>query len=308
MSGDAASNSTSSNAGASSSVVRVLLVRHGETQHNVDGIIQGQLDTDLNPFGRLQAQLTGEHLSTVHIDEVYASPLKRARDTALYIIGQNESLQAASAPQLHTDARLMERYFGELQGSRRYDGHEPRDAEPIEQVWKRLASFWSEVLLADVTPANGTSPPTTSHTKPLQPALHKIADARSTYQNIPAITPAAVGAQSFARTVVLVSHGSALKNLIRYVPASTGKRRSTPRKLTSVLISSQRRANTEQAGRARSGSTRAERAGQLLHHRDPHPPSAPRPLCFFISHRDHRAVVRRLAPAAHCQGAARCQR
>jgi phosphoserine phosphatase len=61
---------------------RVILARHGETDWNKEGRYQGQIDTDLSERGIKQAELLGLTLKEVHIDHIYASPLKRAFETA----------------------------------------------------------------------------------------------------------------------------------------------------------------------------------------------------------------------------------
>lgn len=65
--------------------MRLLLIRHGQSQANLDGIIQGD-DDPLTAYGRRQAESVGRHLAQAHdIDHLYASPLARARETALII-------------------------------------------------------------------------------------------------------------------------------------------------------------------------------------------------------------------------------
>lgn len=57
---------------------RVYIVRHGETQENRDGIIQGQLDTALNAVGLEQARMVGEKLRSVPFEIAFTSDLSRA--------------------------------------------------------------------------------------------------------------------------------------------------------------------------------------------------------------------------------------
>jgi broad specificity phosphatase PhoE len=134
--------------------LRVLVVRHGETNENVAGIIQGQLDTDLNAFGRLQAATTARHLSTVRLDRIITSPLRRARGTAQAILEQQS---ASSKLQLEQDDRLKERAFGVLEG-KRYAGPANRseeDTSSFEQkhhLLERLASFWNELVTFSISP------------------------------------------------------------------------------------------------------------------------------------------------------------
>lgn len=65
-----------------SSVTRFCLIRHGETAWNLDRRLQGQLDVDLNPLGRHQAQAAASWLAGEPVDALYASDLKRAWHTA----------------------------------------------------------------------------------------------------------------------------------------------------------------------------------------------------------------------------------
>jgi probable phosphoglycerate mutase len=88
---------------------RVLAIRHGETDWNVEGRIQGQLDIPLNPTGLWQAQRVAGALADEAIDAIYASDLLRARQTARAIAG------SLGLPVLD-DPGLRERGFGEFEG------------------------------------------------------------------------------------------------------------------------------------------------------------------------------------------------
>jgi len=69
----------------------VLIVRHGETDHNKQGVLQGRLDVPLNELGHHQAKLLGSWLKTrFSIDHIYASPLVRALSTAQHIAAGQE--------------------------------------------------------------------------------------------------------------------------------------------------------------------------------------------------------------------------
>jgi len=66
--------------------VKVILVRHGETDWNLSRRIQGgNSDTQLNQRGRQQAESLALRLKPEKIQAIYSSPLQRARDTALAI-------------------------------------------------------------------------------------------------------------------------------------------------------------------------------------------------------------------------------
>jgi len=59
-----------------------LLVRHGETDWNAHGRLQGHTDRPLNDYGRRQAAKLAGELEEEQLDAIYASDLARARETA----------------------------------------------------------------------------------------------------------------------------------------------------------------------------------------------------------------------------------
>ena len=63
-------------------LIRVYIVRHGETEENKQKIIQGHLDSPLNSEGERQADLVAGALKDVPFDVCYSSDLRRAVDTA----------------------------------------------------------------------------------------------------------------------------------------------------------------------------------------------------------------------------------
>jgi len=63
----------------------LYLIRHGETDWNVEGRCQGFSDSPLNETGRRQAEATARHLSDIKIDAIYSSSLERAHEMARII-------------------------------------------------------------------------------------------------------------------------------------------------------------------------------------------------------------------------------
>ena len=90
-------------------MVHLMLVRHGETEWNLQRRYQGQSDVPLSALGRRQAELIAERLGGQKIDAMYASDLERARETAR-IIAEESALKVSSEP------RLRELKFGVLEG------------------------------------------------------------------------------------------------------------------------------------------------------------------------------------------------
>ncbi|MBP1913866.1 putative phosphatase [Lederbergia galactosidilyticus] len=108
---------------------QICLVRHGETDWNAMGKIQGRTDIPLNSIGKRQARECGEHLACSHWDRVITSPLKRAKQTAEII---NTSRQL---PLIEME-EFVERGYGEAEGmskDERLDkfpnGHIPKQEE-----------------------------------------------------------------------------------------------------------------------------------------------------------------------------------
>jgi phosphoserine phosphatase len=88
----------------------LILVRHGQTESNVRGLLHGQVDVPLTPLGIAQAHALAARLAEEgDIAALYASPLERARHTA-DIIGS----VTGHRPILHPG--LMEIHFGDVEG------------------------------------------------------------------------------------------------------------------------------------------------------------------------------------------------
>lgn len=89
----------------------LYIMRHGETDWNVERRLQGRTDVPLNDNGRAMAAAAREEYKDVHLDVCYCSPLRRARETADIL------LKDRNIPILYDD-RLMEMGFGECEGEK----------------------------------------------------------------------------------------------------------------------------------------------------------------------------------------------
>lgn len=85
------------------------LLRHGQTDWNIDLRLQGSTDIPLNDTGRAQARLAAETLRREDWDVIIASPLSRAKDTA-DIVALELGMKVAVVPE------LIERSFGVAEG------------------------------------------------------------------------------------------------------------------------------------------------------------------------------------------------
>jgi len=94
----------------------ITFVRHGQSIGNSTGLLQGQSNTSISEEGKEQAMLAGAALSHIKYDQIYASDLDRAFDTASIIAKHNkESISAlpdenSNTVKVHT--LLRERCFG----------------------------------------------------------------------------------------------------------------------------------------------------------------------------------------------------
>jgi broad specificity phosphatase PhoE len=80
-------------------VTTLLLVRHGETDWNAEGRLQGHTDRPLSDYGRGQARRLAEELEGEELEAIYSSDLARARETA-EIVGERLGLPIALEPDL----------------------------------------------------------------------------------------------------------------------------------------------------------------------------------------------------------------
>ena len=80
-------------------MTEIILARHGETEWNVAEIFRGRIDIELNQTGIKQAELLAEYLSSLKLDAIYSSPLKRALKTA-EIIASYHKLDVEITPGL----------------------------------------------------------------------------------------------------------------------------------------------------------------------------------------------------------------
>lgn len=79
--------------------MRLLLVRHGITQHNINGHYTGQTDAPLSELGKRQALAVAKYLADEKLDVIISSDLQRARDTAR-AIAHHHNLPVLEDPDL----------------------------------------------------------------------------------------------------------------------------------------------------------------------------------------------------------------
>jgi 2,3-bisphosphoglycerate-dependent phosphoglycerate mutase len=124
-------------------MAKLVLVRHGESQWNLENRFTGWTDVPLTEKGREEARRGGAHLRGIHFDKAYTSVLQRAIETleiVLKVIGQE------NIP-VERDQALNERHYGDLQGLNK--------AETAEKYGKEQVHIWRRSY--DVAPPGGES-------------------------------------------------------------------------------------------------------------------------------------------------------
>ena len=125
----------------------IILVRHGQTDWNVQDLLQGRSDIELNENGKRQTIETANKLVQMNIDAIYVSPLKRTMDTANQI-NKTRNLK------LNIENRLIERGFGNYEGQskvefRKYWNFESNmsdnGVEPIKELFERVYVLLKEL-------------------------------------------------------------------------------------------------------------------------------------------------------------------
>jgi probable phosphoglycerate mutase len=197
---------------------RLLLIRHGEVDANVEFRFLGRRDDALNENGLAQAERLASLAATLSIDLVVSSPKDRARTTAQAIAG-------AACAELHIDDRLVELDFGDWEGLTRQqiiDGDpERRDfirrwdrdpalaapgGESLTAVQERIVGFADET----VNDHAGETLAVVSHMGPIKALLCAALDVSLTGARRLFLDPATVSVVDWsARPVVRLvnSHG-----------------------------------------------------------------------------------------------------
>jgi 2,3-bisphosphoglycerate-dependent phosphoglycerate mutase len=111
---------------------RLILLRHGESQWNLENRFTGWVDVALSPRGIQEAKNAGEKLRPYRFDRAYTSVLQRANETlrlALEVIGQ-------STLPIERDKALNERMYGELQGLNKSETAKKYGEDQVK-IWRR---------------------------------------------------------------------------------------------------------------------------------------------------------------------------
>ncbi|MBS1911722.1 MAG: 2,3-diphosphoglycerate-dependent phosphoglycerate mutase [Bacteroidetes bacterium] len=110
----------------------LVMLRHGQSQWNLENRFTGWVDIPLSEEGRAEARSAGERLRGMHLDVVFTSALVRAIDTAIIVL---KEMGHSELPLISNQA-LNERHYGDLQGLNKAETAAKYGAEQVH-IWRR---------------------------------------------------------------------------------------------------------------------------------------------------------------------------
>ncbi len=188
---------------------QLILIRHGQSQWNLENRFTGWVDVPLSPKGIQEAISAGKKLQGIRLDAGYVSHMLRAIQTLYYVLGEltdprtpimhheearirdweRHSGKMDTELPIYQSVELAERYYGDLQGLNK-DETRKKYGEAQVHLWRR--SY-------DVRPPGGESlKDTCERTIPyyqsfIEPELRK------------------------GKTLLVVAHGNSLRSIVKYV-------------------------------------------------------------------------------------------
>ncbi|MFH0798454.1 MAG: histidine phosphatase family protein [Candidatus Woesearchaeota archaeon] len=129
--------------------MKLYMVRHGETHHNVQRLHQGHYNSSLTPKGIKQAQLIGERLKEESFDILYSSDLERAMMTASEIAKHHPGLVWIRTEQMREQAKGIyenQPYGVDPEEQKRQNvpwyWFKPPGGESLADVWDKIVGFY----------------------------------------------------------------------------------------------------------------------------------------------------------------------
>jgi len=168
---------------------KLILLRHGESQWNLENRFTGWVDVELSPKGEAEAKRAGELIAGIPIDKVYTSVLKRAINTANIALGESSRTDLPT----ERDQALNERHYGDLQGLNK--------AETALQYGDEQVHIWRRSY--DVPPPNGES----------------LKDTAA--RTIPYFESRILPDLKAGKNILIVAHGNSLRSIVMYLDKLT---------------------------------------------------------------------------------------
>lgn len=190
-------------------LVQMVLVRHGQSQWNLENRFTGWVDVPLSAKGRQEATSAGKKLKDIRFDVMYVSHLMRAIQTLHYILlelsdtripivyheeqrihsWEHYSGEKAKEIPVYQSVDLAERYYGDLQGLNK--------AETMKKYGDAQVHLWRRSY--DINPPKGESLKDTCE------------------RTIPYYKNRILPELQAGKTALIVAHGNSLRSITKYV-------------------------------------------------------------------------------------------
>ena len=197
-------------------MIKLVLVRHGQSMWNLENRFTGWTDVELSEQGIKEAKEAGKVLKEkgFNFDVAYTSVLKRANDTLKYIL---EELGEENIP-IKKSWRLNERHYGALQGLNKDETKEKYGEEQV-LLWRRSTDVRPPALSKDDERYPGNDPKYSDLKENELPTTENLIDTIKRvmeYWNSDIKKDLEAG-----KRVIIAAHGNSLRGLIKYLDNMT---------------------------------------------------------------------------------------
>jgi 2,3-bisphosphoglycerate-dependent phosphoglycerate mutase len=193
-------------------VIKLVLVRHGQSAWNEENRFTGWTDVDLSRTGRQEAKEAGEALKAegYTFDVAYTSVLKRAIRTLWMVLDEMDLMWIP----VHRSWRLNERHYGALQGLNKAETAE-KFGEAQVKIWRRSYDIPPPALTPGDERYPGRDPRYRGLSKEELPLTECLKDTVARFLPLWHETIAPEIRQG--RKVLIAAHGNSLRALVKYL-------------------------------------------------------------------------------------------
>ena len=189
-------------------MIKLVLVRHGQSTWNLENKFTGWTDVGLSEKGILEAEEAGKILKKngFHFDLAYTSVLRRAIDTLNIILRE-----MGEEPEIRESYKLNERHYGALQGLNKDETRKKYGDEQV-RLWRRSADVRPPALTRDDPRYPGNDP----RYKGIDnlPLTENLLD---TVKRVVEYYNEEIKNNLKGHHVIIVAHGNSLRGLIKYL-------------------------------------------------------------------------------------------
>jgi 2,3-bisphosphoglycerate-dependent phosphoglycerate mutase len=173
-------------------MAKLVLVRHGQSQWNLENRFTGWVDVPLSPKGEGEAKSAGQKLQGMKFDKAYTSDLKRAQNTLRLIL---EQIGQTNIP-TEKDKALNERHYGALQGLNKKETADKYGDQQVH-IWRRSYDVPPPTDKTDMNPDG------------ISESLKDTAARTLPYFNSKIMADVKAG-----KNVIVAAHGNSLRSIV----------------------------------------------------------------------------------------------